>query len=149
MKIEVQFSQDGLFGSADVEDYDIAASMKQFTTDLYGRLHQLYPSASIEVNAGNDDWHKVDGQTDSDEAVLVGDDIHDLWEDWEWVIYKQTPTPPDPLVQAKAFCTEAIGRDYRGATSASNLAIAYATIALVEGLRAMQKKGVTIWRGEA
>lgn len=86
MQIKVQFSEDGLFGSSSTDGIDVAASEQKFADQLCAALKAAYPTAGITVEAGNDDYHQVDGRRDTDEAEAVGEIVHDTWEAWAWVV---------------------------------------------------------------
>lgn len=89
VRIEVQYSTDGLFGSTDPDDYDEKASITQFGTVLTNHLHNAYHDAEITVSYGIGDSVKVNGLEDHEETPWIEQIIEKVWGDWgDWLVGK-------------------------------------------------------------
>ena len=88
MRIEVQYSTDALFGSADPADFDEAASIAQFGSILTNRLHNAYHDAEITIAHSINDSIKIDGQQDHDEVPWIKQIIKHIYNCYDWVVEK-------------------------------------------------------------
>ena len=88
MRINVEFSDSGLWGSTDpdAEGYDAKASADKFAELVTVQLEQEYPGAEISVENTINDRHMVDDQEDCDEAEDLGEIINQVWESWNWMV---------------------------------------------------------------
>ena len=88
MRIEVQYSTDGLFGSTDPAEYDEQASIAQFGEALTNHLYEAYPNAEITVTASIIDSVRVNGRADRDEAELIVPIVEKVWNGDDWLVGK-------------------------------------------------------------
>lgn len=86
--VHVSFSDDGLWGSTDpeVEGYDARASARKFETMLEKALKNTFRRAEISIEHGINDFHRVDGASDSNDAEVVGEIINRVWSGWKWLV---------------------------------------------------------------
>jgi len=85
MHIKIEYSIASLFGTADSEEYDEAASIVNWEQALVNAFYDEYPAAELEVVQGITDRHSVNGQTDHDECAYIGDLINKVWSSWDWI----------------------------------------------------------------
>ena len=85
MHIKIEYSTASLFGTADPEEHDEAASIANWEGSLVDAFYDECPQAEVEIVHGIIDRHTVNGQTDHDECAYVGDLINKVWESWEWL----------------------------------------------------------------
>lgn len=89
--IEVEYTEDGMFGpDPDTrENVDIPASFVEWNEQLTAALNRAYPDAEITVENTIHDRHSAqlaDGFKDDAATEAVGEIIHQVWEDWNWVV---------------------------------------------------------------
>jgi len=88
MYIRVDFSDAGLWGSTDPDEggYDAKESANEFAEMLTEALENEFPEAEVEVKHGILDRHMVDGFTDTDDALWVGEVINRVWSPFNWMV---------------------------------------------------------------
>ena len=87
-RIEIEYSEDGLFGADGPQGYDLRASFAKFEELLEAAIRQDYPDAEINIRNGGD-WHKAtdaQGLEVEAETEAVGGIIHAVWSDWKWLV---------------------------------------------------------------
>jgi len=89
MKIEVEFSEAGLFQGLELGEMNVTESADEFTSLLWVELTRKYPEAYVSIVYGIQDKHTVDGGEESDVAVEVGEIVHEVWEGEGWVTYAE------------------------------------------------------------
>lgn len=89
-RVEVEFSESALFGDTDMTDVDAAASVDRYAALLRNALREHYRDCDTEITVccGIDDKHLVDGDAGSDEAIEIGEVVHQIWDDWGWIVKK-------------------------------------------------------------
>ena len=90
-RVEVEFSESALFGDTDLTNVDAGASVDKFAGLLRSALREHYRDCGtkITVNFGIQDTHTVDGSTDTDEAIEVGEILNEIWQDFDrWIVKK-------------------------------------------------------------
>jgi len=88
MRIEVQYSTDGLFGSTDPDDYDEKESIRQFGSSLENYLAEAYPTATIMISYGISDYVKIDGMEDHEETPWIKQIVEKCWNGDDWLAGK-------------------------------------------------------------
>ena len=87
-RILYQYGEDdaGQFGGdADLSAVDIPASYDAFDVAIRETLEAVYPGTRVLVSRGCD-FLRVDGMSDHEEAPGIEDVIHDVWEEFGWVV---------------------------------------------------------------
>ena len=66
----------------------VPASFARFDQVLRKALLEQFPGACIEIENGIEDYHRVypEDFESSDDTILVGEILHDVWESWIWVV---------------------------------------------------------------
>ena len=90
MMIRVEFSPAALWGEIEPRNagYDEQLSQTRFADLLWSEIQECYPGADIEVNESINDRVFVDGDGPdlSDDAQAINEIIHEVWENWSWVV---------------------------------------------------------------
>lgn len=89
-QVEVEFSESALFGDTDMTDVDAGASVDRYAALLRSALREHYRDCGtdITVNCGDIDSHTVDGCTDTQDAIDVGEILNAVWMNWDWIVNK-------------------------------------------------------------
>jgi predicted transcriptional regulator len=90
IEVIIDTSDEAMFGndSDAVSQVDARASTQAFLTALRQRLVVHYGTrCDITVSGSPGNSHVyIDGMTGTDEAAVVDDIIHELWESWSWLV---------------------------------------------------------------
>jgi hypothetical protein len=92
MYIQIEYSNERLWGKTDpeAEKLDRIESSRRFSEAIRDRLKKEFSGATISILQNVNDVVKVDGKSDSPEAVRVNEIIQKVWSSWDW-IYVQQP----------------------------------------------------------
>lgn len=87
--IEVEFSDDSLFGYTDPVEagIDVETSVSQFTELLVARLTHDYPETDIIVKRGDNDTVHVDRDDWHPESPWIDQAIEQVWNGDGWIEY--------------------------------------------------------------
>lgn len=85
-QINIQYSEDGMWGSEGPDGYDIQASYDKFEMAVYNELQAYFPGAEVQMSHGINDTHSVDSDPSSDDAVTVGEIIERVFAGFEWLV---------------------------------------------------------------
>lgn len=82
--IQYDNSDDAMYGG-DTTDVDYAASEAKFEKQLRAALKKAFPGSKITIETGYGRY-SVDGSTDTDDAVLVGEYVNRVWSTFDWLV---------------------------------------------------------------
>jgi len=87
IKIEYDNSDDAMYGSDPdaIVGVDMQASEIKFKTMLHAELSKNYPNVEIIITTGFGQY-MVDGDTAHQEVDTVGQILHNVWSEFEWLV---------------------------------------------------------------
>lgn len=86
MHIKIEYSEDSLFNGWNTEGIDIATSVTRYGELLDDVIHQYYPDAEVTVEESMHNHIRVDGRTDTDDAIDVDSIARDVYEEMRWLV---------------------------------------------------------------
>jgi len=88
LTIEVQWSEDSLWGYTDPDEYNQAQSEANWEESLVNHLYDAYPNAEIHVVKGINDRVMVDDGSGGgdDEEPWVDNIVSKVWNGWDWLV---------------------------------------------------------------
>lgn len=91
--IIIRYDDDSLFGNESTDGLDTAACVDKFAELATAAVKAAYPDADIEVEYGptlkEDEYRDSDYTEDDDESQRVREITRQVYEDMEWVVYRQ------------------------------------------------------------
>jgi len=88
MEIKIEFSESALFGSADTDEIDVAASKARFIEALENHLEASYPDSEVEIIESINDRVQINGAYDHDEGPWIDQIIDIVYNGDDWPEYK-------------------------------------------------------------
>jgi hypothetical protein len=87
-QIKIEYSSSALWNDSDplAMGYDAQASQQTFERELHQAIEKEFPGADIDIDNTIEDYHKVDGMTDSPEANKVSEIIKEVWHHSIWMV---------------------------------------------------------------
>lgn len=84
--VDVQYSEDGMFGSDGPGEIDLEQSYAKFEAKLESAIGEVFPNADVQIANSINDSHSADWDPSSDDSIALGEIIHRVWESFDWIV---------------------------------------------------------------